>query len=300
MAKRTCVLLLLALGVTVARPAAAQELEPGAYAVAPKGLNVFVLANTFSFGDLAFDPAGPISDASARINTMSAGLVHMTSLFGRSAQVSVGVPIVGGHLEGVYLGERAEVTRVGLGDPRVRLGVNLYGAPAMDRKAFATYRQRRLIGASVTVSLPLGPSSPDRLINIGAHRWAVKPEMAFVSTVGKWTLEVFGGAWFFGENDEFYRGSVRTQDPLASLQFHVNYVVKPRLQLSGNMNFYAGGRTTVNGTENLDLQKNSRVGLTVKQLLSGSRALRYAISRGAYTTIGADFLALSFSFQQAW
>jgi len=77
-------------------------------------------------------------------------------------------------------------------------------------------------------------------------------------------------------------------------------VVKPRLQLSGNMNFYAGGRTTVNGTENLDLQKNSRVGLTVKQLLSGSRALRYAISRGAYTTIGADFLALSFSFQQAW
>jgi len=188
MATRTCVLLLLALGVTVARPAAAQELEPGAYAVAPKGLNVFVLANTFSFGDLAFDPAGPISEASARINTMSAGLVHMTSLFGRSAQVSVGVPIVGGHLEGVYLGERAEVTRVGLGDPRVRLGVNLYGAPAMDRKAFATYRQRRLIGASVTVSLPLGPSSPDRLINIGAHRWAVKPEMAFVSTVasGPW------------------------------------------------------------------------------------------------------------------
>jgi hypothetical protein len=192
------------------------------------------------------------------------------------------------------------VTRAGLGDPRVRLGVNLYGAPGMDRKAFATYRQRRLLGASLTVSIPLGRYSQDRLINIGAHRWALKPELGYVSTAGKWTLEVFGGAWFFSENDEFYRGSVRTQAPLASLQFHVGYQLKPRLQASGNMNFYAGGRTTINGTENLDLQKNSRVGLTVRQLLSGGRTLRYAISRGAYTTIGADFVALSFSFQQTW
>lgn len=300
MARRTCVLWLLALGVTVARPSAAQELEPGAYAVAPKGLNVFVLANTFSFGDLAFDPAVPISEASARINATSAGLAHMTSLFGRSAQLSVGVPIVGGHLEGIYLGEQTAVTRAGLGDPRVRLGVNLYGAPAMDRKAFATYRQRRLLGASLTVSIPLGAYSQDRLINIGTHRWALKPELGYVSTAGKWTLEVFGGAWFFSANDEFYRGSVRTQKPLASLQFHVTYPLKPRLQVVGNVNFYAGGRTTINGTENLDLQKNSRVGLTVKQSLSGGRALRYAVSRGAYTTIGADFVALSFSFQQAW
>ena len=290
----------LALFVSTARPAAAQELEPGAYAVAPKGLNVFVLANTFSFGDLAFDPAGPISDASARINATSAGLSHMTSLFGRSAQVSVGVPVIGGHLEGTYLGEQTAVTRAGLGDPRVRLGVNLYGAPAMDRKAFATYRQRRLLGVSLTVSIPVGAYSQDRLINIGAHRWALKPELGYVSTVGKWTLEAFGGAWFFSANDEFYRGSVRTQEPLASLQFHVTYQLKPRLQVVGNVNFYAGGRTTVNGTENLDLQKNSRAGLTVKQSLSGGRALRYAVSRGAYTTIGADFVALSFSFQQAW
>jgi len=291
---------LLGVILSAARPVAAQELEPGAYAVAPRGLNVFVLANTFSFGDLAFDPAGPISDASARINATSAGLAHMASVFGRSAQISAAVPIIGGHLEGVYLGQQAAVTRAGLGDPRVRLGVNLYGAPAMDRKAFAMYRQRRLLGASLTVSVPLGAYSQDRLINIGNHRWALKPELGYVSTMGKWTLEVFGGAWFFGSNDEFYGGGVRAQAPLASLQFHVDYQLKPRLQVVGNVNFYAGGRTTINGTENLDLQKNSRVGLTVKQSLSAGRALRYAVSRGAYTTIGADFVALSFSFQQAW
>lgn len=281
-------------------PAVAQELEPGAYAVAPKGLNVLVIANTFSFGDLAFDPAGPISDASARINATAIGLARMLNLGGRSAQLSVGVPFVGGHVEGLYAGERAEVTRAGLGDPRVRFAVNLYGAPTMDRKTFATYRQRRLLGASLTVSMPLGSYSRERLINIGSHRWAFKPEVGFVSSVGKWTLEVFGGVWVFTENDEFYRGTVRTQDPLASLQFHLQYDLKPRLQISGNANFYTGGRTSVNDAENLDLQRNSRLGVTIKQSLSGARALRYAFSHGAYTTIGADFIALSVSFQQAW
>lgn len=290
----------MALAAGLVPAAGAQELEPGAYAVAPRGLNVLVLANTFSFGDLAFDPAGPISDASARINATSVGLARMVNIFGRSGQISVGVPIVAGHLEGLYLGERTEVTRAGLGDPRVRVGVNLYGAPTMDRKAFAGYRQRRLLGASLTVSMPLGRYSQDRLINIGAHRWAFKPELGFVSTVGKWTLEAFGGVWLFTENDEFYLGRVRTQEPLASLQFHLDYRITPRLQVSGNMNFYTGGRTIVNGTENLDLQRNSRIGFTVKQSLTGGRTLRYAISRGAYTTIGADFVALSFSFQQAW
>jgi hypothetical protein len=286
--------------VSSAARAGAQELEPGAYAVAPKGLNVFVAANTFSVGDLAFDPAGPISEARARINLTSLGVARMLEVFGRSAQLSVGVPIVAGHLQGIYLGEAAEVTRVGMGDPRVRFGINLYGAPSMDRPAFAKYRQRRLVGASVTVSLPFGRYTQDRLINVGAGRWAFKPELAYVSTAGKWTLEVFGGAWFFSKNAPFYRGSVRTQAPLASLQFHVDYQINPRLQASGNVNFYTGGRTTVNGTENLDLQRNSRVGLTIKQSLTGGRALRYAVARGAYTTIGADFVALSFSFQQAW
>jgi hypothetical protein len=47
-------------------------------------------------------------------------------LAGRSANASFGVPIVAGHLQGNALGELAEVTRYGPGDPRGRIGVNLY------------------------------------------------------------------------------------------------------------------------------------------------------------------------------
>ena len=280
--------------------AAAQELEPGAYAVAPVGMNVLVLANAFSKGDLAFDPSGPIQDARGKINVTSAAYMRTLNLVGRSAQASIGVPITAGHLEGVYLGERTEVTRVGLADPRVRVAINLYGAPAMDAKLFTAFRPKRLIGASVTVALPVGNYSSERLINVGGGRWAVKPEIGVVHFFGRWTVETFAGVWLFAKNDEFYRGSVKTQDPIGSLQFHVHYAIRPRLVVAANANFYTGGRTTVNGKENLDLQRNSRLGATLVWPVGRGRALRLAVSRGAYTTIGADFTSVAFAFQQAW
>ena len=39
--------------------ASAQELEPGAYWPIPKGLNILTVANSFNWGDLAFDPSDP-------------------------------------------------------------------------------------------------------------------------------------------------------------------------------------------------------------------------------------------------
>jgi hypothetical protein len=278
----------------------AQELEPGAYAVGPVGVNVVVVANTLSGGDLTFDPSGAISEASATINTTSVGYARTVDVGGRSAQIGFGLPIVAGHVEGLYLGERAEVTRFGLGDPRVRFGINLYGAPVMGLKAFAGFKPRRLFGASVTVAMPLGRYSSDRLINVGTGRWAFKPELGLSQYFGRWTVETFGGVWLFTNNEKFYKGSVRTQEPLASFQFHTSYAVTPRLVLSGNANYYTGGRTTVNDVANLDFQKNSRVGLTMVRSLSGGRTMRVALSQGAVTTIGADFTSLSISFQRAW
>jgi hypothetical protein len=278
----------------------AQELEPGAYTAAPVGLSAVVIANTFSFGDISFDPSGPIDGARSRINATGLAYMQALNLAGRSGQIAVVVPIVAGHIVGRYLHEAADVTRAGAGDARVRAAINLYGAPAMDRTAFAAHRTRRSVGASVTVAIPSGVYSTNRLINIGNNRWAFKPEFGLVHSTGRWTLEVYGGLWMFTTNESFYRRSLRTQAPIGSAQFHVHYAVRPRLVLSGNANFYTGGRTTVNGRQNLDLQRNSRVGLTIVKHLARGHALRAAISGGAYTTIGADFTSVSAGWQRSW
>ena len=159
----------------------AQELEPGAYWPIPTGLNIVTVANSFNWGDLAFDPSAPIDEASAQINTTAFAFTRAFSLAGRSANVGVVLPVIAGHLEGLYLGEFAEVDRFGLGDPRLRLAMNLYGAPSMTPKEFASYHRRTIVGVSLTVAPPLGQYDSTKLINLGTNRWSFKPELGFVA-----------------------------------------------------------------------------------------------------------------------
>lgn len=283
-----------------ATPATGQELEPAAYLVSPVRVNVIGVGNTFSVGDLAFDPAGPIEDASARIDTLTVSYGRSLALAGRSANVLVAVPFVAGHLEGRYLGERQAVRRAGLGDPRLRLAINLFGGPAMRLPEFARHRASTLLGASVTVVAPLGQYDPRRLINLGVNRWAVKPEVGLSHVAGRWRFEATGGAWLFTDNTDFLQGRRRSQRPIGSFQMHLHYTVRARLWAAVNGNFYVGGRTSVDGVANFDLQKNSRVGATLAVPLGRRHSLRTALSRGAFTTIGANFTSLSTAYHYTW
>ena len=105
--------------------ASMQELEPGAYWPRPTGLNILTVVNSLNWGDVAFDPSAPIADASATINTTAFSYTRAFNLVGRSANASVVLPMVAGHAEGRYLDEPAEADRFGLGDPRLRLAMNL-------------------------------------------------------------------------------------------------------------------------------------------------------------------------------
>lgn len=283
-----------------ALPLAGQELEPGAYSVSPVGVNFLVATYNFSGGDLTFDPALPIEDAEATIHTTVFAYVRSVNVFGRSGNVAIVAPYSVGHLEGLYIGEFTEVDRAGFRDPSVRLAFNLYGAPAMNLKAFASYRQRTNIGVSLVAALPLGEYDKAKLINLGSNRFSFKPEVGLSRAFGKWTLELYGGVWFFTDNEDFYGGKTREQAPLGSTQIHVIYTFKPRLWLAVDANFYSGGQTKVDGRLNLDFQKNSRTGATFSFPLGPRQSVKLALSRGAYTTIGADFTSFVAAYQYLW
>jgi hypothetical protein len=277
----------------------AQELEPGAYWPIPAGFNIVTVASTVSWGDVNFDPTLPIDDASATLGTTAIAFTRAFDLAGRSANISVASPVIGGKVAGNYLNQPTQIERFGLGDPRVRFAVNLYGAPAMTPREFATYRQRLIVGVGVTAAPPLGQYDNTRLINLGSNRWSFKPELGLSRQYGRWVLETMIGAWFFTDNDDFYGGRTRSQKPIQVTQVHVTHRW-PGMWLSGNANFYVGGRTSINGAPNLDLQKNSRVGLTFSKVLRRGHSIRASISRGAYTTIGADFNAAGVAYHYAW
>src|SRR5215510_10480651 len=111
--------------------ASAQELTPGAYWPLPVRINILTFVNSSNWGAVAFDPALPAEDSRGTIDTVVIAYTRTLSIAGRSANVAAQVPVLGGHVEGLYLGVPTERRQAGLGDPRVSLGVNLYGAPAM-------------------------------------------------------------------------------------------------------------------------------------------------------------------------
>ncbi len=280
--------------------ASAQELVPAAYTPAPYGINFVTLALGYSSGDLAFDPSGPIEDGSAKIFGSTLGYARTLNVAGRTANIGVMVPIIVGELEGLYLGEQAYAERTGLGDMGVRFSVNLFGAKAMSPKEFSTYRPRTLIGASVVVKGPTGEYDPSKLINIGANRWAVKPEIGFVQVMGHWVIDAYVGGWFFSDNDNFAGGMLREQNPIFSSQIHLRYLIKRGLWAAIDGNFWRGGQTTLDGALSEDLQRNSRIGLTVSTNLGHGHNLRIAASRGAITRIGGDFTSIGASYGYSW
>ena len=170
----------------------------------------------------------------------------------------------------------------------------------MTLKEFASYSQGRILGVSLTVVPPLGQYDPATLINIGTHRWSFKPELGMSTTRGRWVVEGMAGVWLFTDNSDFYGGRTRQQDLITATQIHVTFKFKRTMWLAGDANYFTGGRTTIGGKQNLDLQRNSRIGATFSTAVSRQQAIRMSVSRGAYTTIGADFTSIAASYSYAW
>jgi len=282
--------------------ALAQQLDARAYSVSPTGVNIALLGYGRSTGDLSFDPSLPIDQSSAQINTLGAGYFRSINVFGRSANVAVAIPYAVGNLQGNYLGEFIQAYRSGLTDAYTRFAINLYGAKAMNLEEFASYRQRTNIGVSLIVSAPTGQYDPAKAVNIGANRWAFKPEVgvshAFRKT--RLVLDAYQGIWLYTANHNFLGGGTRTQQPIVITQFHLSYDVTPRLWVALDANYFRGGRTTVDGVSRNDLQSNSRIGATISVPVTRRQSIKFAYAFGAYTTIGGDFKTFSFGYQYLW
>ena len=171
----------------------------------------------------------------------------------------------------------------------------------MRLREYVTWREKALIGASLTVSMPSGQYDAARLVNPGANRWGMKPEVGFSRRWGHWAADWYAGVWFLTGNRNYYPGHrVRTQEPIATVEAHVGYYLKPRLWASVDANFWTGSRSTIDGLKRQDRQRNSRIGGTVSIPVSQRHALKLGYSQGAYVTIGGAYKAFSTGWQYSW
>lgn len=279
---------------------AAQDLEPRTYSNAPVGLNFFIAGYGYTSGGVATDPTLPLENANVEASSIVMAYARALDVWGRSGKVDVVLPYAWASGSAELAGQRRDREISGFGDPRLRFSVNLYGAPALSLKEFVGYQQDFIVGASLQVSIPLGQYDDDRLLNIGTHRWAIKPELGVSKTLGPLTLELAAGVSFYTDNHDFLGDQTRAQNPIYSVQGHAIYSLRSGIWVAVDGTYYTGGRTTIDGVEGNDLQHNSRVGLTVTLPVNRYNSLKLYASTGVSTRTGSDFDTVGVAWQYRW
>jgi hypothetical protein len=200
----------------------------------------------------------------------------------------------------LYRGSTVERDVSGFGDPLLRVSVNLYGAPALTVPELRSYEQDLIIGASLQVSMPAGQYDATKLVNIGTNRWFFRPEVGVSKAWGAFTLELKGAAALFTSNTDFYNGNRRSQDPVYSIQTNAIYNLPRGAWASLDATYFAGGRTTVNGEVNRDLQQNWRVGGTLAFPVDARNSIKLYASTGVLARTGNSFDLLGIAWQYRW
>lgn len=291
-------------GVAVAlvgAPLAAQELQPRALQNAPVGTNFVIVATGFSRGNLLFDPALPIEDAQADVWSVTPGFVRSIDMFGLNGRVGVIAPFVTGRWEGSLAGTDTSTTRTGFADPRLQLAVNFLGAPALTRSQMRGYRQSTVLGLELAVGVPVGQYYPERLINLGSHRWSFQPRLGVSQAIGtRITVEGYAGATFFTTNGEFYGGQVLTQKPFFEAQAHAIFLTRnPGLWFAGSFGYGWGGAATIGGVVKDPLQ-NVRASAMARVPLAPGHGLKLVYINGLTTKLGTDFDTFQLGYQYAF
>lgn len=289
----------LALGVT-SGPGLAQELEPRAYANAPVGLNFLVGGYVYSEGGFAVDPSIPLEKAELEIHAGLLAFARSFGAWGRSAKFDVIAPYASLAGTAEVAGEPRRRETSGWADPRFRVSINLLGAPAMSLEEMARYRQDLIVGVSLQAWAPLGRYDDDKVVNLGANRWAVKPELGISKALGRWTFELALAASFYEDNDEYLIDRTREQDPIYSAQGSVIYSFPRGVWVAAGGTYFSGGRTTVGGVNGDDLQENARFGVVMALPVNRNNSLKVYANTGVSTRIGSDFDSAGVVWQYRW
>lgn len=275
----------------------AQDLEPRAYANMPKGGNVVVASYGFMKGDVVTEPALPIEDFVISSNNFGLGYLHTFGLADKLARVQVAIPfvIMDGHA--TVNGDKITGNRTGFGDMRIRLGINLLGSPALERKDFGKYQQKTIFGVSLVTSVPTGVYYPDKRINIGTNRWGFKPEAGISKRFKHVYAELYSGVWFYTKNDQYLGDNVLKQDPVFSVQGHACYYFKNQMWIGVNTNWFSGGKTEVDKLPAGSIINSSRIGATWSMPLSRSQSVKLQFNTGIFKDIGLNYDSITFSYQ---
>jgi hypothetical protein len=286
-------------------PAFSLDLEPRLWSHLPMNLNFGGIAYGYSEADIGFDPVLQLEDVDMRMHTLAAKYIRTFEFFGKSARVDITQGYQEADWKGLLDGVPGTASREGLTDTFVRFAADIYGAPPLKGKEYAAYRAANdtdtIVGAGLVVRLPTGNYLDSKLLNLGGNRFVFRPQLGISHLAGKWTTEVTADLAFYTQNDEFWDGNKREQDPLFFMHGHLIYTFRPGLWLGASVGFDYGGESKINGVTKDDEQLNLGWGVSGAYPVNRHVGVKFAyLNIRTQESTGVDSDSLVFSLSYSW
>jgi hypothetical protein len=250
----------------------AQYLEPRRWTPLPSGTTILGVTYGHNSGDIGFDPVLDIEDAKVKRDFLVMSYTHFFTFAEKLMRFDVLLPFHKAKWDGLLSGEAASAERIGLADPHFRLSVNLLGAPTSDSKEAIN----TVVGAAIAVGAPLGEYFEDKLLNLSANRYTIRPQIGVVHTRGPWSYELTGSIFFFTDNDNFFNGNELEQKPFYAAQAHIIRVFKPGVWGSLSAGYGQGGASKVNGVSKDDEREGFISALSLGIPLTDNQGLKFS------------------------
>jgi hypothetical protein len=156
-----------------------------------------------------------------------------------------------------------------------------------------------VVGAAISISVPLGDYLDNKLLNLGQNRYVIRPQIGVVHTRGPWSYELTGSTFFSTDNDAFFGGTKRQQDTIFAIQAHLIRVFRPGLWASVSAAYGWGGENTVNAVAKNDSRRDVLAAVSVGFPIARNQGIKFAyIANRRHVDTGADLDTLAISWSR--
>jgi hypothetical protein len=301
---KSAVVFILCMGFLSGEWAHCQDVEPRRWTPLPSGTSIVGTGYVKTSGNIALDPLLLLEDGKTEIDSLVFSYSRFFTLGERLARFDAVIPVHHATWVGLLDGTPAQVTREGIADPVFRLSINLLGAPvagaSQSPQGKTTRRVNTVVGAAIAVSVPVGDYLDDKLLNLGQNRYVIRPQIGVVHTRGPWSYELTGSTFFTTDNNSFFNGKKREQDPVFAVQSHLIRVFQPGLWASLSGAYAWGGENTVDSVAKGDSRRGFLAAASVGFPVAHNQSVKFAYvasRKNADTGSDLDTLAIGWSMR---
>jgi hypothetical protein len=215
--------------------------------------------------------------------------------------VEAGVPVAS--LSGSISGTNIHSSITGAGDSSYAVAMLLKGGPALTKAQFEDYKPGTTVGVSFGLTAPTGSYDPARILNLGADRWSLKPEIALSHPFGpdqKWEFDAYANVYIYTDNTSYHGREILRQEPLPGFEAHISYSLNDRIWASLDTRYAFRATTFVDGIDQNNPQQNFVLGTEMNVAFGPQNSLVFEVGKSLVYRNGPAIAGFSVKYDHTW